>query len=593
MLTKESTVLDPGASIEATAGRIVDKEGGRVRRGAVTLQRTLVAMLLLLFGMMGLNSIVQKSVTVDEIVYIAAGYSYLRTHDYRMNRDHPPLMKMIAGVPLLFLNPTLPTDHYSWREWRWDEYESMYSFGDQFLYSANNNADQLVFWARIPIMAIGILLGVYVFLFARELYGVRAGYFALVLYCFSPNILAHTTLATTDIGVTCFSFISIYYLRRYFIRRQKSYLWLTGIFLGTSLAAKFSALYLMPSFVIVGGFLAYKERGSRPFDDAPYDGYGVGRLFSDLTVMFSIALGVVILSYGIMEFPVFVEGLILLFRHNARGHPAFLMGEHSMTGWPQYFLVAFAVKTPLALVILIGGVTMLYRHINDEPTGAVMRDLILIIPVAVMLGAAMMSRLNIGIRHILPIYPFLFVYVSQFINWKANIGVKYGTVCALVGWYGLSSVAIAPHYLAYFNELVGGPGQGYRYLIDSNIDWGQDLKALSLYMKERKLKKIKLAFFGTASCAYRGIECEELACTPQAGILAVSVNRLVGLTEKQSRCFAWLREFTPVEKIGYSIFVYEIKKEEMGTYTESYTDKRRKRGPEYQIRKGHSKGSDH
>jgi predicted membrane-bound dolichyl-phosphate-mannose-protein mannosyltransferase len=179
-----------------------------MRAGYFKKEYIIVAFFLMMFFSMSVRSIVLKSITFDELVYIPAGYSYITAYDYRMNPEHPPLMKIIAAAPLLFLSPTLPKDA-SWVN------GDQWNFGMQFLYVKNENTDQLMFWARMPMILIGALLGVYVFLFARDMYGLGAGYVALALYSFSPNILAHTRLATTDIGVTCFSFISIYYFWKY------------------------------------------------------------------------------------------------------------------------------------------------------------------------------------------------------------------------------------------------------------------------------------------------------------------------------------------------------------------------------------------
>jgi hypothetical protein len=264
------------------------------------------------------------------------------------------------------------------------------------------------------------------------------------------------------------------------------------------------------------------------------------------------------LTYGVVHFDRFIAGLWYVLVHNKQGHPAFLMGEHSMGGWLQYFPVAFLIKTPVPLLLLIALTFLLYRKVNPKFTEALPRDIFLLLPVAIVLGSAVMSRLNIGIRHILPIYPFLFVFVSQIvlINWRTT--VKYGAITALAVWYIVTTVAIAPDYVAYFNELIGGPRRGHHYLLDSNIDVGQDLKSLAAYLHSHNIDKIKISYFGNDSCDYRGIRCEELSCSPQAGLLAVSVNNLVGLTPAQARCFTWLGGFTPIKEIGHSIFVYDI-----------------------------------
>ena len=131
------------------------------------------------------------------------------------------------------------------------------------------------------------------------------------------------------------------------------------------------------------------------------------------------------------------------------------------------------------------------------------------------------------------------------------------------GWLAFSSLSVAPHYLAYFNELVGGPRNGPNYLLDSNVDWGQDLKLLARYLREDDVDEVKLNYFGVDRCERYGISCVEMKCEPEGGLIAVSVNSLYGLTEKESHCFQWLRQFEPIETIGYSIYLYRLMEDEV------------------------------
>jgi hypothetical protein len=498
-----------------------------------------------------------QSVTCDEVIYIPAGYSYLKTFNYWMNTQHPPLAKLLAATPLLLLKPTLPTDSSLW-----GDRSKQLLFARQFMFESNSNADQLVFWARLPMLLLGVVLCLYVFFWARDLYGERAGYLALMLASFSPNILAETTLAETDIGVTCFCFISVYYLWKFLCKGENYGLWLAGIFLGLGLATKFTALYLIPTIVLLMGLRAYSEyrpQPNRPFWKAET----WAALPRNAILIFAAGFCVLLLTYGVVHFDRFVVGLKYQFLHNETGHPAFLMGHYSTRGWPQYFPIAFLIKTPVAFLILIALTGLCYYKLHPRITESLKQDVFLWLPVGLMFGAAVMSRLNIGIRYILPIYPFLFVLVSQLVlvNWHGV--AKYTVLTGLAVWYIASTVAITPHYLAYFNELIGGPDQGYKYLLDSNIDFGQDFKPLADYLHRNNIKKIKLSYFGQDTCANRGIECEELSCSPQAGILAVSVNNLVGLNPREAKCLAWLRDFKPIAKIGHSIFVYDIQESQL------------------------------
>ncbi len=174
----------------------------------------------------------------------------------------------------------------------------------------------------------------------------------------------------------------------------------------------------------------------------------------------------------------------------------------------------------------------------------------------------MANKISIGIRYILPLYPFLIVYASKLLSLKKG-RILNALIILLCIWYLVGTASICPHYLAYFNELVGGPDNGYKYLADSNLDWGQDLKGLKGYTVERKIKGIKLSYFGTAepdyySLDYRPVsESEAHKCSP--GIYVVSVNNLLNIFSRDKDRFSWLKKYKPKDKIGYSIFVYEIK----------------------------------
>ena len=515
-------------------------------------QYIIISVILLIFFFQSVYSISGKSITSDEIVYISAGYSYLKTFDYKLNPEHPPLTKLISAVPLLFLNPNMDFSTKSWNTY------DQWGFGREFLFLQNKNADQIVFWSRIPMILVGVLLGVYLFLFARELYGLNAGYFSLILYSFSPNILAHTRLATTDIGFTCFSFITIYYFWKYLYREYSKGLWLTGIFFGLSMASKFSAFCLVPTFVLVAAiFLYYKYRIIRP--DVLFCKFKHARkLYYCIFVIFVIGIFTLIFTYGVVNFTAFFRGLRFLGYHSYYGHEAFLFGNYSITGWWYYFFAAFFIKTPVPLLILIVITIIWHRNINSNIEDVFKRDMFLIIPVSFYLLAAAICRINIGFRYILPIYPLLFVFVSQVTLIKWNKMLKYFILFGLSTWFIVSSISIAPHYLAYFNRIVGGPDNGYKYLIDSNIDWGQDLKSLAVYIKKNNIDNLKLSYWGEDSPDYRKIKYEELDCNPQSGILAVSVNNLTGFDPNHAKCFRWLQDFHPIEKIGHSIFIYNI-----------------------------------
>jgi hypothetical protein len=259
------------------------------------------------------------------------------------------------------------------------------------------------------------------------------------------------------------------------------------------------------------------------------------------------------------------------------GQPAFFLGEYSYQGWWSYYFVAFLIKTPLGSLLLIAFSLLLYR--NGIPLNG-RQAIFLVLPVVIILVATTQAKVNIGLRHILPVYPFLLVLASRLATiqfqrrWLAL--ALSGTVLTFTI---ISSLRIAPHQLAYFNEIIGGPGEGYRYLADSSLDWGQDLKGVKAFMDKEKIPIIYLSYFGSAPPSYYGIRYQYVPGTwplewpppndivPPAAprkILAISVNNLQDVFTSHEPLFGWLRLRQPIAKIGYSIFVYDLTGDAVG-----------------------------
>jgi hypothetical protein len=259
------------------------------------------------------------------------------------------------------------------------------------------------------------------------------------------------------------------------------------------------------------------------------------------------------------------------------GQPAFFWGEYSYAGWWNYFLVAFLIKTPLGSLILIGASLLFYRAGNSLGRR---EAIFILLPVIVIFVLTSQSQVNIGLRHILAVYPFLFVLASRLVTvrfrrqWLGPLLLGAPLVMTAV-----SAIRIAPHQLAYFNELVGGPDQGYRYLSDSNVDWGQDLKGVKAYMVKENLSIIYLSYFGTAPPPYYGIRYQyvpgnwplewppprdRVPDTALRKILAISVTNLQDVANPYDPLFRWLWTRMPIAKIGHSIFVYDLSNDREG-----------------------------
>jgi hypothetical protein len=264
-----------------------------------------------------------------------------------------------------------------------------------------------------------------------------------------------------------------------------------------------------------------------------------------------------------------IYGQLYVFKFLRRA--AYLMGQVSTDGFLSYFPVAFAVKTPLPIVILlIASLWAIWRGGVDRR-----QALFLLIPAVVYFAAAVASRMNIGLRHILPIYPFLYVLIGGVAAWLWRRSRRFARVglAALAVWYVASNVWIYPDYLAYFNESVGGPDNGYKILLDSNLDWGQDLKGLKLWMDRHQVKNIQLLEFGYSDAEYYGIDAVFLpgswmvydppatrpAEKPRYVAASASILYspfLIGPKAKVDFTKRF-RSIKPIAKIGYSIFVYK------------------------------------
>ena len=325
----------------------------------------LVLLLLSAFFLQGIFSLHQKSATHDETAHIAAGYSYWKTGDFRLNKEHPPLMKLLAGFPLLFLRPDFPAEHPSWQNGR--EWE----FANQFIYPVipPTPAEKIVFWARIPILLLGLILGFFVFKWSKELYGVTAGIFALFLYSFSPNILAHTRLVTTDLGITLFMFLTIYTFWRWLATPNSRNLLLVGVCFGLALATKFTAVILAPLGLLLGlvwyfgipvgrhphPALSPEGRGKKPPHPFPHplrervkgEGY---KLLRALIIIGCIGGIILLASYGFLSFDKYIAGFKRVQAELQKGQEAFLFGKYSSRGWWYYFIPAFFIKTPIPLI---------------------------------------------------------------------------------------------------------------------------------------------------------------------------------------------------------------------------------------------------
>jgi hypothetical protein len=560
-------------------------------------------LLLITFALL-VFSVAMKSPTMDEQNHVARGLAYLRTGDLRLSQEHPPGVNAWEAWPLL-LDPQirLPLDSPSWANAEW------YGFADQLLWRVNDRPQEMVFASRVPVMWLTLLLAALVCRWARELGGGGAGLIALALFSFDPNILAHGRLATTDLGVTCLAFAAMFVLWR--AMRSAGRLaspvsdwgrWaLSGIVLGIAQAAKFSALALGPVIAVIAvcAWIAQsvRQRSLR----------GTWRWMARLLLLFGAGFGVLWAVYGFQwgsialfgglpgPAPAYWAGIQAILRRTGGGTPSFLMGQYAQEGWWYYFPVSFAIKTPLpTLILLMVAIGKWASHPTTQPPNSL---LCLLLPVLAFWAMALVGSFNIGYRHILPSLPFLYVlagrqmgkwanYKLQIANRKSQIandrhtcGSRFAICCLLILWLAVGTVSVAPHYLAFFNVIAGGPDGGYRFLVDSNLDWGQDLPGLKRYVQENDIERVYLSWFGAAHPEAYGFPFHPLPgfwrfggepaaygfnpFAPAPGVYAISASNLQGVRFADRDLYAWFRRQTPVARIGHSIFVYQV--EEQGT----------------------------
>ena len=503
----------------------------------------------------------------DEIAILPLGYIFIKTGQWEHAPEHPPLIFALSALPLLALNPRL--NMTDWNLTR--EQPNPWNAGLSFL-SANNDDDRLFFWGRLPVLLLSLLLGFFVYRWANELYGGNAGLMALLLYCFCPTTIAHSGFTSYDIGLSCFFTLSLYFLWR-FIKEGTWYnlIW-AGFLLGCALASKTPAVILPPVFVglmllAVWRFPSHEAHGDATQAPAASLSFPLGakpireRFTLSLTaiaIILLIAFGVLYTIYLFPEDLLFYVKAVLLAPHlHPPIYPYYLMGQFSTEGWWYYFLVAYLIKTPIPMLLLI---PLAFWHWRKQG-GEWFHEVFLLLPILSFTFLISALANPLGVRYLLPIYPLLFIFVSRTapLFTKKRIGVVAGIV--LAAWYLSAPIRIYPDYLAYFNEFIGGPRHGIEYLDDSNIEWGQNLKRLKHYLDQHKFPKVKLLYFTTGRPQYYGIRAEpiqvaDLGRTPEPGVYIVGANDLIHA--RRYLKIDWLKRYQVVDHIGYSIYVFKV-----------------------------------
>ncbi len=546
--------------------------------------RRLAVTLLLLQWALLLHAATQLSATIDEPFHITSGYEYLRTGNVQLFDEHPPLAKALFAWPLFFVPDLAPP-----------ETTSDYANGNliavaQETLLAYRPLDRVIVAPRIAAALLTVLLAATIYRVAATLAGPPAGVLALALCALDPNFLAHGSLATTDMGATAFSLWALWAGTRWLQRPTRRRWGLAALLLGLAQGVKLTALLLYP--VLGVGAVINAEAQRRQGGPFPWKTL---RRFVTLAAVSALVLWAL---YGFELRPVaglwggiplpaasHIERWLRLQENLAYGREAFLLGQNSMHGWWTYFPVAFALKTPLPLLLL--GLYTLLRHFSRPPTRPFPHSLLpMILFPALYALSSLTSTLNIGYRHLLPALPFMYIGIGvASARSHADRSIKSHGTCyplpmthdplriplyALLAWLALGTLRLAPNYLTFFNEIAGGPGNGWRFLADSNTDWGQAYKALAAYQETYDLNTVQLSTFTFYDPAAYGVSYVGIApmtgappvlprrFNPEAGIYAISATTLDGVPLPYPPTFDWFRHREPFAKIGYALFLYEV-----------------------------------
>ena len=438
-----------------------------------------------------------KSPTYDEPVHLAAGILYWRTGDFRYNREHPPLMKLLAGLPLVLTGAqarftaadgTVVDREYALAH-KWE-------YADRVLYENRVSHEVLTRRARLMMILATLAFGAVVFCWAASLFGPWAGLAAAAVFLLDPNVLAHGRIVKNDMGLAGLILATFFLVHRYHRGGKPASIALAAVCLALALGAKLSALIVVPLFVACAGVAMFEQvRGSR--------GRRLLICAGALALLFLLADLTLNAVYGFHSLHEFERGIAMLAEHRDAGHRAFLLEKVSESGWWHYYPVALAVKTPLPVLLLWAAALLSLRRILRHVGWF---DLVMLLaPPLVLFLLAANSRVNIGLRHVLVLYPFLAVLASGCVARAVQKGWRRPAAIALVVLLAPVSITAHPDYLSYFNALARGPEQKARLLSDSNLDWGQDLPRLAGWMRENGAGSVYLDYFGTARPEAHGV----------------------------------------------------------------------------------------
>ena len=555
--------------------------------------------LLLLMGANLFSNAWRETLTNDELVHIPSGYQYLVAGNFRLNPEHPPLVKMWACLPLLIVRPRV----YLQPDGADQEFARFTVLASIEFWQTNQLRFRTIsFWSRAPMVLLTLALGLLIFVYGRQLFGARAAVLAAALFSLEPTMLAHGWIVHTDIAAAFCYLLFFFALHAYYRASTFPRALYFGLATGVALLTKFSLVILIPIFFLAFVYVAVR---------ASWFGVSRHRCLLQACLAFAVVLLLLNAAYhfqhpalagpevnyivGTAPTPLAAEriitwlrllskafptyylfGLHTVFVHNHFGHSTSLLGQHSLFGWWYYFPVAFALKTSLPFLMVSVGA--LGWALSAGITGREKRLIPLLVGFAIYLGVSMSSNINIGVRHIAPVFPLLFLLsgagLDRLLKWS-RVGVARVLVVVLLGWMLVDSLRAYPDYLAFTNSLTFGK-PAWAVLSDSNVEWGQNIGDLARYLDARgETNLVGSLSGGWATPPMYGIKLLDfappdlqLSSTKYVAIGAGFLNGStvppglkdasgVALSEEQRRnYFGSYRTLRPEKVFGNSIYLY-------------------------------------
>jgi len=493
----------------------------------------------LLYAIVAIKSLRQDSVTVDEFGHLPVGYNVVRTGDFRYCELNPPLMNVLSALPILAMDPEhrIPIAHPRGRTGH-----SFWANGYLFMSRYADRYQALFVAARCMTVLVVGLLGVLLFIWGRSLVPEQrsvAGLMSAVLVWFSPGILAHARLVTTDAGAASFFALAVFGFQMFLRKPGAARGALAGLSLGLAQLVKFTSVYLYPVALVQAFVWHRRSRGSH--------GWSLTRLCLVVFVMSLLTInagymfqesGRTLGSFRFASAPYrllnsalpawtpvplpasYVRAFDQQLSDAEVGDPSYLYGRSYRGGKWYYFAALLPLKTPLPLLVLAllgAGLALSGKGLRT------MDQFLLLLPVVLVIVVfSVFSNKQLGLRMILPAAPIFWLWVSATLarSWRRPWVPRL--VLPLLAWFAVTSLRAYPDYLAYFNPLAGGPAGGYRYALDSNLDWGQGLVRLKRYLDATQSRSVQLLYFGRVAPEIYGIDYEVPVGAPHPGLLAVS-----------------------------------------------------------------------